>query len=171
MIGIGIIGSGAIAQVHADAYLEFPDRCEVRAVCDLFVDKAEALITKKGLKNAKACKELDELVSLSGIDAVSICLPPASHAEAAVKALDAGKHVLVEKPMAPSLAECDAMISAAEKSGKILSPVAQNRFKTPNARVKTMIEEGAAGKVLYAAVNSLWWRGSNYYDIWWRGTW
>ena len=171
MTGIGIIGSGAIAQVHADAYLEFPDRCVVRGVCDLYVDKAEDLIAKKDLKNARAYKEIDELVSSREIDAVSICLPPAAHAEAAIKALDAGKHVLVEKPMAPSLAECDAMIAAAEKSGKILSPVAQNRFKTPNARVKTMIQEGAAGKVLYAAVNSLWWRGSNYQDIWWRGTW
>jgi len=171
MIGIGIIGSGAIAQVHADAYQEFPGSCEVRAVCDLYVDKAEALIEKKGLKNAKAYKEIDELISSRGIDAVSICLPPVSHAEVAVKALNAGKHVLVEKPMAASLAECDAMIAAAEKSGKILSPVAQNRFNTPNARVKTMIEEGAAGKVLYASINSLWWRGSNYYDIWWRGTW
>jgi predicted dehydrogenase len=171
MTGIGIIGSGAIAQIHADAYMEFPGRCEVRAVCDLYVDKAQALIEKKGLKKAKAYKELDELVSSDEIDAVSICLPPAAHTEAAVKALDAGKHVLVEKPMAPSLAECDAMIAAAEKSGKILSPVAQNRFKTPNFRVKKMLQEGAAGKVLYAAINSLWWRGSNYYDIWWRGTW
>jgi predicted dehydrogenase len=171
MIGIGIIGSGSIAQVHSDAYSEFPDLCEVRAVCDLYVDKAEALIEKKGLKKAKAYKEIDEVVSLRGIDAVSICLPPGSHAQTAIKALDAGKHVLVEKPMAASLAECDAMIAAAEKSGKILSPVAQNRFKTPNARVKTMIQEGAAGRVLFAAINSLWWRGSNYYDIWWRGTW
>ena len=171
MTGIGIIGSGAIAQVHGDAYLEFQDRCEVRAVCDLYADKAQALIDGKGLKHAKAYKEIDDLVSLPGIDAVSICLPPGSHAEAAIKALEAGKHVLVEKPMATSLAECDAMISAAEKSGKILSPVAQNRFKTPNFRVKTMIQEGAAGKVLYAAINSLWWRGPGYYDIWWRGTW
>ena len=171
MVRIGIIGSGAIAQVHADAYLEFPDRCEVRAVCDLYVNKAEELITKKGLKNAKAYKEIEALLSSNEVDAVSICLPPDTHAEVAIKALNAGKNVLVEKPMAPSLAECDAMIEAAEKNGKILSPVAQNRFKTPNARVKTMIQEGTAGKVLYAAINSLWWRGSNYYDIWWRGTW
>ena len=171
MIGIGIIGAGAIAQVHADAFLEFKNTCEVRAVCDLYADKANELIEKKGLKNAKVFKELDEVLQADGIDAISICLPPAAHAETAVKALDAGKHVLVEKPMAPSLAECDAMIAAAEKNGKILSPVAQNRFKTPNQRVKTMIQEGAAGKILYTAVNSLWWRGPNYYDIWWRGTW
>jgi predicted dehydrogenase len=73
--------------------------------------------------------------------------------------------------MATSLAECDAMIGAARSAGKILSPVAQNRFKTPNARVKAMLDSGVGGKVLYTTVNSLWWRGGNYYDIWWRGTW
>ncbi|MDR0452597.1 MAG: Gfo/Idh/MocA family oxidoreductase [Treponema sp.] len=170
-IGIAIIGSGAIAQVHAAAYTEFPALCEIRAVCDLYIDKAQGLIDRNGLKDAKACKDLDEALAAKDIDAVSICLPPGAHAETAIKSLNAGKHVLVEKPMAPSLAECDAMIEAAEKNGKILSPVAQNRYKTPNARVKTIIAEGAAGKILYASVNSLWWRGSNYYDIWWRGTW
>ena len=171
MIGIGIIGSGAIAQVHADAFLEFKNICEVRAVCDIYVDKAQALIDKKELKNAKTYKEIDDVLSLKEIDAISICLPPLPHAEISIKALNAGKHVLVEKPMATSLAECDAMIAAAEKNGKILSPVAQNRFKTPNSRVRTMIHEGIAGKVLFSTVNSLWWRGSNYHDIWWRGTW
>lgn len=171
MIRIGIIGAGAIAQVHVDAYLKFPTRCEIRAVCDSYIDKAQSLIVKAGLKNAKAYQELDELISLRDIDAVSICLPPNSHAEVSIKALNAGKNVLVEKPMAPSLVECDEMIAAAEKNGKVLSPVSQNRFKTPNSRVKTMLQDGIAGKVLYAAINSLWWRGSNYYDIWWRGTW
>jgi predicted dehydrogenase len=150
--------------------LEFPTLCEVRAVCDLYVDKAQALIEKKAL-TATADKNLDDVLALQEIDAVSICLPPGAHAEAVVKALNAGKHALVEKPMASSLAECDAMIAAAEKSKKILSVVAQNRFKTPNARVKTLLAEKAAGKVLFASINSLWWRGETYYDLWWRGTW
>jgi predicted dehydrogenase len=171
MRGIAILGSGAIAAVHADAFLFHREKCEVRAVCDLYPDKAQALIDGKGLKNAKACREIDEVLSLPGIDAVSICLPPDVHCSAAVKALGAGKHVLVEKPMAASLEECDEMIRAAEKSGKLLSPVAQNRFKTPNSRVKQLLEEKTAGRVLLATVNSLWWRGGNYYDIWWRGTW
>ena len=170
MIGIAIIGSGAIAAVHADAFLGFADRCRVRAVCDLYPDKARALIEKKGLP-AAACGDLDEVLSRGGIDAVSVCLPPDAHASTAVRALDAGCHVLVEKPMAASLWECDEMIRAAERSGKILSPVFQNRFKTPNRKVKTMLERGVGGPVRYATVNSLWWRGGNYYDIWWRGTW
>jgi predicted dehydrogenase len=171
MRGIAILGSGAIAAVHAEAWLSFKEKCEVRAVCDLYPDKAQALIDGKGLKNAKAFKEIDEVLALPGIDVVSICLPPDVHCSAAVKALKAGKHVLVEKPMAASLEECDEMIRAAEESGKLLSPVAQNRFKTPNSKVKRLLEEKAAGRVFHAVVNSLWWRGGNYYDIWWRGTW
>jgi predicted dehydrogenase len=171
MLGIAILGSGAIASVHADAYLCFKDRCEIHGICDLFPEKAAAFIEKKGLKNAQTYKDVDELLVRPDIDVVSICLPPDTHARIAIKALRAGKHVLVEKPMAASLEECDEMIRAAEESGKILAPVAQNRFKTPNSRVKQLLTEQAAGRVLHAAVNSLWWRGSNYYDLWWRGTW
>ncbi|GHS85815.1 oxidoreductase [Synergistales bacterium] len=171
MIGVALLGSGAIAAVHADAYGQLAHLCEVRAVCDLYKDKAQALIDKKGMRRAVACGDIDEVLNMDGIDAVSVCLPPDVHASVTIKALRAGRHVLVEKPMAASLEECDAMIEAARDSGKILSPVAQNRFKTPNSKVKAMIESGAAGRTLYATVNSLWWRGGNYYDIWWRGTW
>lgn len=63
------------------------------------------------------------------------------------------------------------MIKAAEDNNRILSVVAQNRYKTPNQKVKALLDEGAVGQVVSATVNSLWWRGENYYDIWWRGTW
>ncbi|MDR1730839.1 MAG: Gfo/Idh/MocA family oxidoreductase [Synergistaceae bacterium] len=172
MTGIALLGAGAIAGVHADACGQWNNRCEVRAVCDLYPDKAKALIEKKGLRKAAAYGDIDAVLARDDIDAVFICLPPDVHASVAIRALNAGKHVLVEKPMAASLQECDAMIEAAAAAkGKILSPVAQNRFRTPNARVKRMIRSGDAGRVLYATVNSLWWRGGNYYDIWWRGTW
>jgi predicted dehydrogenase len=171
MIGIAILGSGAIAAVHADAYSDYPDICEIRAVCDLYAEKAQGLINKKGLVHAKAYTGIDDILTRDDIQGISICLPPNAHAEAAVKALRAGKHVLVEKPMAVSIAECDDMIRAADEQGCILSVVAQNRFKTPNNRVKIMLAEGCAGRVLHGVINSLWWRGQNYYDIWWRGTW
>jgi len=171
MLGIALLGSGAIAAVHADAYLCHAKKCEVRAVCDIFPEKAQALIEKKGLKNAAACKEIDEVLSRKDIDAVSVCLPPGLHAEATIKALMAGKHVLCEKPMATSLEECDRMIKASGESGKLLTIMANFRFQTPFRKVKQLLEEGAAGRVLHATINSLWWRGANYYDLWWRGTW
>jgi predicted dehydrogenase len=171
MLGTAIFGSGAIGAVHAGAYLRHNTRCEVRAVCDVFPEKAQALIDKKELKNAAAYKEMDEVLARKDIDAVSVCLPPGIHAEAVIKALKAGKHVLCEKPMAASLEECDAMIRAAEESGRFLSVMANFRFKTPFRKVKQLLSEGIAGRVLHAVVNSLWWRGASYYDLWWRGTW
>jgi predicted dehydrogenase len=73
--------------------------------------------------------------------------------------------------MATSLEECDQMLAAAKTSGKLLSIVAQNRFRTPMMKLKRVLDSGVAGKILHAQVDSFWWRGSNYYDLWWRGTW
>jgi predicted dehydrogenase len=171
MVGIAILGAGAIAGVQADAFLRFSDRCEIRAVCALHLDKAQSLIERKGLSAATAYEGIDGALSRDDIDAVSICTPPGAHTEAVVKALRAGKHVLVEKPMAPSLAECDQMIQAAKASGKLLSPIAQNRYKTPYHKMARLLKAGVGGPVKHAIVNSLWWRGANYYDIWWRGAW
>ena len=169
-VKIAILGAGNIAAIHIEGYLQFPELCRVTAVCDLFADKAQKLADDYGL-SAAVYKTLEEVLEKGDVDAVSICLPPETHCGAAVKALAAGKHVLCEKPMASSLEECDLMIAAAQKSGKHLSVVCQNRFKTPMRKVKTLIDREAAGKVLFATVNSLWWRGQNYYDLWWRGTW
>ncbi|MDR1933316.1 MAG: Gfo/Idh/MocA family oxidoreductase [Spirochaetales bacterium] len=171
MLGIAILGSGAIAAVHADAYLRHKDRCELRAVCDLYPEKAQALVESKALTKAAVYKDAEEALSRTDIDAVSVCLPPGAHAKTAIQALRAGKHVLVEKPMATSLAECDEMIKSAEDAGRLLCCVAQNRYKTPNSKVRTLLGQGVAGRVLHATVNSLWWRGGNYYDLWWRGAW
>lgn len=170
-LGIAIIGAGAIAGVHIDAYKTFNKRCEVRAVCDIFVEKAQQLIEQYGLENAIAVKDFHDILSDDRIDAVSICLPPSLHAPTAVDCLNGGKHVICEKPMAGSLEECDQMIRAAEENGKILSIVTQNRYKTPHMKTKWLLDAGAIGPVLFASINSFWWRGENYYDLWWRGTW
>ena len=104
-------------------------------------------------------------------DLASVCTPPYVHAGIAIDLLKAGKHVLVEKPMATSLKECDQMIQAMQASGKLLSVVAQNRFKTPLWNLKQLVDRNVIGKIVHAQVDSFWWRGHNYYDLWWRGTW
>lgn len=169
-IGIAVIGAGAIADVHIQAYLQYPDLCEIRAVCDLYPEKAQQLIDRYRLQ-AKIYKDYHKALQNEQIDAVSICLPPSMHPQISIEASQAGKHVLCEKPMAGSLEECDSMIEAAQKNGTLLSIVAQNRFKTPNQKVKALLDQGAIGPIRFAVINSLWWRGENYYDIWWRGTW
>lgn len=105
------------------------------------------------------------------MDLVDVCTPPSTHAEIAIDALESGRNVVVEKPMAASLDECDAMLRAERDSGKLLAVIAQNRFRTEMMRLKRLLASGLAGKVLHAQVDSYWWRGSNYYDLWWRGTW
>jgi predicted dehydrogenase len=112
------------------------------------------------------------LNALAGkLDLVSICTPPFCHASIAIDCLNAGVNVLVEKPMAASLAECDAMIDAAKRSGKMLAVVAQNRFQNPIMNLKKTLDAGLIGRVVHAQIDSHWWRGHSYYDLWWRGKW
>ncbi|WP_201008210.1 Gfo/Idh/MocA family protein [Paenibacillus glycanilyticus] len=170
MLKVAIIGSGAISRAHIDAYQKFSDRCRIVAVTDIYSDKAESRIAQCGLTEAKAYSDYKELLG-QDIDLVSVCTPPYTHAEIAVDFLRAGKHVLVEKPMASSLEECDAMNRAAEESGKLLSIVAQNRFRTPMMKLKGVLDSGLIGPVVHSQVDSFWWRGHCYYDLWWRGTW
>ncbi|WP_199615822.1 Gfo/Idh/MocA family protein [Paenibacillus alkalitolerans] len=169
MLKVAIIGTGAISPAHIEGYLQFKDRCKIVALCDLYPEKAEAKRKQYGL-DAKVVKDYKELLE-DGIDLVSVCMPPYVHAPVTIDFLDAGCHVIVEKPMAASLQECDEMIEAAQKSGKVLSVIAQNRFRNPIMKLKHVLESGLAGKILHAQVDSFWWRGHCYYDLWWRGTW
>ncbi|MFB9324654.1 Gfo/Idh/MocA family protein [Paenibacillus aurantiacus] len=169
MLKVAIIGTGAISSAHIESYLQFKDRCRIVALCDLYPEKAEARREQFGL-NAAIVKDYKELLC-QGIDLVSVCMPPFVHAPVTIDFLHAGSHVIVEKPMASSLEECDAMIEAAASSGKVLSVVAQNRFRNPIMKLKRVLDSGLAGKILHAQVDSFWWRGHCYYDLWWRGTW
>jgi len=170
MINVAVIGAGAICPSHIEAYMTFPDRCRIRAVVDVNQDKADAVIRRYHLQ-AKAFNDYHWILDDPDIHLVSVCTPPSTHAEISIECLRAGKHVLVEKPMAASLAECDEMIQTAESGQRILSVVAQNRFRTPVAKVRKILETGIVGRILHAQVNSFWWRGRAYYDLWWRGTW
>ena len=170
MLNIAILGTGAIADSHIQAYLKFKDQCQIVALADLFPDKAAAKAAQYGLK-AAIFKDYRELIQKTDLHAASVCLPPFEHSLAGMALLRAGKHVLTEKPMATSLEECDAMIAAAAAGNCRLAVVAQNRYRTPIMKMKQVLASGLLGKVLHAQVDSFWWRGNNYYDLWWRGTW
>lgn len=171
MLTIGIVGTGGIARAHVDAYQRFADECAVVALCDPAPGRAEALRAELGIEGARVYTDADEMLAAEDLDLVSVATPPSTHAELSVKALRAGVDVLVEKPMAPSLEECDAMIAAAKDNGRLLSVVAQNRFRDDIATLKEVLDSGLAGPVTHAQVSSSWWRGTEYYDLWWRGTW
>lgn len=170
MLKVAIIGAGNISFAHIEGYLRFQERCQIVAICDIYEEKAQSRIDQYGLKDAKVYGDYKALLD-EEIDLVSICTPPYTHAPITIDFLRAGTHVLVEKPMASSLEECDAMIAAARETGKLLSVVAQNRFRTPMMKLKSVMDSRMMGKIVHAQVDSYWWRGHSYYDLWWRGTW
>lgn len=168
---IAIIGTGNISHNHIQGYLKFVDRCQIVALVDIYPEKAEEKKKYYSLTQAKIYSSHHEILNDDNIDIFDICTPPYVHAAISIDALNAGKHVLCEKPMAASLQECDAMIAAAQASGKTLSIIAQNRFTDAFWRLKKVLESDQIGKVCHAQVDSFWWRGHSYYDLWWRGTW
>lgn len=170
MIRIMIIGAGSIAGVHLKGYLQMGDRAKVVAAADPRVEKAKELLEENGV-DGTAYADYKEGLEREDIDAVSICVPPSLHCEIAVDCLRAGCHVLLEKPMAASLEECDRILDAATESGRQISVVAQSRFINASHRVKELLTEGSCGRLLYAQAYSVWWRGGCYYDADWRGRW
>jgi len=168
MLKAMIVGAGGIAPAHIEGYLVFKERVEIIVIANPTLSRANKLIEKYCL-NAVAVEDYKE--KLSQVDILSICSPPASHAGIAVMALEAGKHVLLEKPMATSLEECDLIIKAAERGGGKLSVVAQSRFITSISRTINLIHSGLYGRLLFSQVNSFWYRGQSYYDLYWRGVW
>ena len=171
MIGVAVMGAGIVSECHIRAYLGFPGRCKILALCDLVPGKAESLKKKFCLEDAEVYEDYMELLKRGDIQLVSICTPPFAHAENAISCMRKGKHVLVEKPMAASLEECDEILRVQKKTGRHMGVVCQNRYNQDNYSLKALVSSGAAGNVLFGQVESAWYRGHEYYDVWWRGTW
>lgn len=171
MLYAAIVGTGNIAPAHVQGLLTFPDRVKIVALCDIYPEKAQAMKERFGLD----CEIFDDHMKMleSGlkIDMVHCCVPPYVHAEIAIHAMDHGCNVVVEKPMATCLAECDEMMEAEKRNGVTMACIAQNRFRNPIYKLKKVVDSGLAGKITCAHVNSYWWRGHCYYDLWWRGLW
>lgn len=170
MLRIAIVGTGHIAHTHVEAYLTFPQRCKIVALADILPEKVVQMKTQYHL-DCDVYNDYLKLLQRDDIDLVDVCMPPFLHARISIDAMRSGKNVVCEKPMATSLEECDAMLRARDESGKVLSIIAQNRFRKPNRDLKAILDSGMAGKVLHAQIGSYWWRGHSYYDLWWRGTW
>lgn len=172
MLHVAVIGIGNISPYHLSGLLTFPDKCKIVALVDIYPEKAENAKKKFNLKDAKVFDSHEKMLECGlKIDLVHVCTPPSSHAEIAIHCMNAGINVLVEKPMAPSAKECDAMLEAERRNGVTMGIIAQNRFRSSIYRLKKVVEGGLAGRIRCAHVNSLWWRGHSYYDLWWRGTW
>lgn len=160
MISFGLIGYGKIGERHAEHIIAHPE-AKLHSVFDIKADRLNLFRNKyRGIRTHDSLKGI---LSDPEIDIISICTPNATHAEIAIASMKAGKHVLVEKPMAISKVDCEGMIHIALKTGKSLFVVKQNRFNPPVQAVKQLLEDKKLGKIYSVAVNCYWNRNEWYY--------
>ncbi|GAA1177747.1 Gfo/Idh/MocA family oxidoreductase [Nesterenkonia xinjiangensis] len=172
MLKVAIIGSGSISALHIQAYQDFPERCEIIAFVDVSTDNARTRRDEFGLFDARVYTTVEEMLGAGeSVDVASICTPPSTHEPLSVACLQAGVNVLCEKPMAPSLDACDRILAAEQSSDAVFASVAQNRYRDDVAQLRSVLDSGLLGDVTRVVVDSSWWRGLPYYDLWWRGTW
>ena len=155
-IRVGTIGAGGIAGAHIKRLQDIKD-VEVVAVCDIRKDAAESTANKFNVP--EVFYGYKDLLKLKQLDAVSVCTPNYFHAEPTVAALRAGKHVIVEKPMAMTVREAKAMVDAARKTRKVLVVGFQLRYSGAAQMLKRSVDDGLLGKIVYCHCRALRRRG------------
>lgn len=160
-----LIGCGRIGKRHVEQILKVG---ELIAVCDIEANKADNFAENF---NVKAYYDISDMLSNEkNLDIVSICTPNGLHAEHTIKSLNAGFHVLCEKPMAIKVSDCQAMIDTATSVNKKIFIVKQNRFNPPVEAVKKLLDENRLGKIFSFQLSCFWNRDENYYNNSWKGT-
>ena len=152
---VGIIGCGGIANGKHMPSLKKVPNCEMVAFCDIVVERAEEAAKRYGTPDAKVYTDYKELLKDETIDVVHVCTPNRSHSFITVDALESGKHVMCEKPMAINSAEAKKMLDAAERTGKLLSIGYQGRFRPDSMYLKAEAEAGTFGDIYYAKATAI----------------
>ena len=166
--GFGIIGCGAISHMHAGAIRQI-ENAELIACTDVN-EKSLAEFSDK--YNINPYDDVATMLNDERIDAVCICTPSGLHKKLCVMAADAGKHIVVEKPMALTTADCDEIIDACERNSVKLEVISQNRFKEAFRYVKKLVEAGSLGRIVCADIYMKYYRSHEYYSkSTWKGTW
>lgn len=167
-IGFAIVGTGAIGEIHASAISDVPG-AELRAVLDRSAPSAAAFVQKYPVRIEP---DLDSLLAADDIDVVCVTTPSGAHAEVAVPALKAGKHVFCEKPLEINVERIDEMIEAATAGDRILAAVFPSRLGLGARTVKAAVDAGRFGRLTLCSAYIKWWRTQQYYDEGgWHGTW
>ena len=165
-IKFGLIGCGRVSHRHAQS-LEQVQETEFVAVADPTFERATNFAEKY---DTIAYADHHALLDDPTIDAVAICVPSGLHAQVTLDALDAGKHVLVEKPIALKLEDADRMIARAKEKNLHLGVVLQNRYNSPMQRLRQLIDDGGLGKLYLGNACVRWFRPQSYYEDGWHGT-
>lgn len=167
-IKTAIIGCGKVSHLHAAA-LQQGKNTELTAIYSRSLEKAQEFAAKYGIL---AYDDIEKMISEAGVESVVVCTPHPFHADAVIKAARSGANCLVEKPLASSLQDCDAMIQACKENKVKLGVVSQRRFYAPVQRLRKAIDEGKIGSPALGTIQMLGWRDKAYYDSdEWRGTW
>ncbi len=143
-VKFGIVGIGGWGETHAQIYSTYP-LSELVAVCDINKERAEEVAKLHGVR--KSYTDYRELVSDDEVEAVAVVTPDFAHTEIAMAALESGKHLLLEKPMAKSVDECEKIISAVEKAGVKFMVDFHNRWNPPFVKAKRSLDKGDLGKI------------------------
>lgn len=172
LFSVALVGAG-IGERHVAGFDRLRDMFCVALICDADRAKADRLadaMVASGLpRPAWTADYRDAAVVGNDIDIVDVCLPPFLHADATHVALAAGKHVILEKPIAGSLAECDEIERIAKAANRRVMPIFQYRFGNGLAKAKHLMASGFAGTVYLSSVETHWTRGADYYAVPWRG--
>jgi UDP-N-acetyl-2-amino-2-deoxyglucuronate dehydrogenase len=163
----GIVGAGLIADFHARALADIAS-AKLAGCCDKIAERANKLAEKYGCKTFDS---YEQMVKSNEIDVVTIATPSGAHAEPAIAAAEAGKHVICEKPLEVTLERVDAMIEAHKKAKTLLGGVFQNRFADAQQVLREAINSERFGTITYAGAYVPWWRTDEYYKDSWHGTW
>jgi UDP-N-acetyl-2-amino-2-deoxyglucuronate dehydrogenase len=164
----GILGCGVIGPHHAQA-ISGLESAELVAVADVVPELAEELADEHGCSHYAS---LEEMLSGVDLDAVCVCTPSGMHAEGAIEALEAGKHVVIEKPVDVTLEAADRLIEVQRATGRRVAVVSQHRFDTATQAVHEALTRGEFGRLTSGSADVRWWRSQSYYDSGgWRGTW
>ena len=146
-VRLGLVGVGAAAQVNHIPAIKKCEGLELVALCDRDPEKASRVAQKFGV--AKSHDRLEDMLADEEIDAVDLCTPNYLHAPMAIAALEAGKHVLCERPLARSASEAEAMVKAAKKAGCTLMCALQHRFRPDSQLLRTFVQKGDLGEVYH----------------------
>ncbi len=165
---VGIVGVG-IGKEHIEGYQQLPEMFAVTAVTAATPAEAQEAAQQFNIPHVVA--DFDALCARDDIDIINICTPNHLHLPMALQALAAGKHVVLEKPIAGSLADIDHLIQAEAASGKRVMPIFQYRFGHGLQKLKALQAAGLTGKTYLTTVETLWRRRAEYYAQPWRGKW
>lgn len=152
---VGIIGCGGIANGKHLPSLKTLGNVRLTAFCDIVPERAEKAAAEYGAPGARVFTDYRELVALPELDVIHVLTPNKSHAPITIAALEAGKHVMCEKPMAKTAADAKAMLDAAKKTGKKLTIGYQSRYRSDSMYLKKLIEDGVLGEIYYARAHAI----------------